>query len=186
MARFARGARLPRDAFRQMDPGDFAEMVGELVMLTVENLRQLQLARAQFKGKIRSSNHTMIGPLDNNPLRFSPSADAALRIMFGPPQEGYLNAVRAVENAFDDIKQHQVATVGALQNAVQKSLAAVSPRAVEASIPGDKGVGNLLGTRKARLWEKYCELWKGEFGDDEEAALAAFLRLFAASYDGRK
>ncbi len=186
IARFARGARVPRDAFRNMDQGDFAEMVGELMFVTVENLRQLQVARAQFKGKIRSSNQTMVGAQDINPLRFLPSADAVMRVMFGPPQAGYLDARTAVDRAFDDIKQHQLATVGALQNAVQQALRSISPKSIEAEVSGEKGVSNLLGSRKARLWEKYCELWKAEFGDDEEAAMASFLRLFADSYDGRK
>lgn len=186
IARFARGARLPRDAIRDMDPGDFAEMLGEIVMLTIENLRQLQLARAQFKGKIRSANHTLLGPLDNNPLRFSPSADAAMRIMFGPRQEGYLDSVRAVEAAFGDIKSHQMDTVAAMQSAVRQALGSVSPKAVDAAAPPDKGVGNLLGTRKARLWEKYCDLWKSNFGDNEEDALVAFMRLFSEAYDGRR
>lgn len=186
ISRFARGARVPRDAFRNMDQGDFAEMVGELMFVTVENLRQLQVARAQFKGKIRSSNQTIVGAQDINPLRFLPSADAVMRVMFGPPQAGYLDARTAVDRAFDDIKQHQLATVGALQNAVQQALRSVSPKAIEAEVSTEKGVSNLLGSRKARLWEKYCELWKAEFGDDEEAAMASFLRLFADSYDGRK
>ena len=45
---------------------------------------QLLNARQQAKRLARSSSHTGIEAFDNNPLKFSPTAEDAIRIMFGP------------------------------------------------------------------------------------------------------
>ncbi len=186
IARFAKGANLPVDAISEDNAGDLAEMLGEILHLTAENLRQFQVARVQFKGKIRSSNHTVAGITDINPLRFAPSVEAALRIMLGPRQKGYLKSQDAIKGAFDDLRQHQLGTVSAMQVAIRKIFAELDPKSIDAAIEADRGVGKLLSSRKAKLWEKYESTWEAQFGGHEDGAINMFLRLFAEAYDSEK
>ena len=90
----ARG--VPEEFFAGRSPEELAELFGQVMRLVVENMMQLLNARVQAKRLARSSNQTMIEALDNNPLKFSPTAEDAMRIMFGPPTRSYLDALRAL------------------------------------------------------------------------------------------
>lgn len=183
IARFARAAGLTEDVVRSRDAGALAEMLGVFVRVTADNLRQLHAARAQSKGAMRSANVTMIQLTDNNPLRFSPSTEDALRIMFGPPTNSYLDASRTLESSFGDLKRHQMQVFSAMQTALRQLVADLDPKSVESSIPPDKSVGSLLRSREARLWEHYQTVWKARAGTSEHGMLDVFMRLFAEAYD---
>src|SRR5262249_34946588 len=102
----ARGAGLPETFFVQ-GQHDLAEQIGALLRLVTENLQQLLNARGQSKRLARMSQQTTIEALNNNPLKFAPSAEEALRIMFGAPTQSYLDAPRALEEAVSDGKDHR-------------------------------------------------------------------------------
>ena len=110
MRLFAQGANLSAGSLAR-DPAQLAEELGRLVRLVTENLQQLLNARLQAKRIARVSNQTSIEALNNNPLKFSPSSEDALRIMFGPPTKSYLDARRALEESFGDLKEHQLAAI---------------------------------------------------------------------------
>lgn len=183
ITRFARAAGVTEDVVRSRDVGALAEMLGVFVRVTADNLRQLHAARAQSKGAMRSANVTMIQLTDNNPLRFSPSTEDALRIMFGPSTNSYLDASRTLESSFGDLKKHQVQVFSAMQTALRQLVADLDPKSVESNIPSDKSVGSLLRSREARLWEHYQTVWKARAGTSEHGMLDVFMRLFAEAYD---
>ena len=181
--RFAKGAGLSEAHLAHHDDGDLAELLGQAMSIVAENLRQLHAARAQSKGMMRSSNQTMIQALDNNPLRFTPSAEEALRIMFGPASKSYLDASRALESSFSDLKKHQVQTFSAMQAAVRQIMAELEPKAIEAKVGASGGVSALMGGRKAKLWEHYATVWEARAGKHEQGMLAVFMLAFADAYD---
>ncbi|MBV1703947.1 MAG: hypothetical protein KGI57_10105 [Hyphomicrobiales bacterium] len=88
---------------------------------------------------------------DNNPLRFTPHVDDALRIMFGPRGSSYLDARRVFGPSFDDVKTHQLKVFSAMQSAMLAMLGELDPAKVEEAAGG----GVFLGSRKARLRELY-------------------------------
>jgi len=96
------------------DEGALAELLGAMILNVAENLRQLNTARSQSKRMMRSANQTDIQLTENNPLRHLPTAEDALRVMFGPPSRSYLDAYRTLEKSFGDLKQHQLMTVSAM------------------------------------------------------------------------
>ena len=71
-----------------------------ILRMTVDNLMQLLQARMQAKQLTRSASQTTIQALENNPLKFSPTAEDAMSIMFGPPTRSYLDAQRAFAQSF--------------------------------------------------------------------------------------
>lgn len=180
---FARGAGIDPGAIASHSDEALAEMIGLFVRLTADNLRQLHMARAQSKGAMRSSNMTMIQAIDNNPLRFSPTTEDALRILLGPPTTSYLSAHKALENSFGDLKRHQVAVFAAMQQALTDLMAELDPDKIEASVEEGKGVGALLRSRQARAWEHYQTVWKAKVGKSEHGMLDVFMRLFSSAYD---
>lgn len=181
--RFAAGLGIAPEGLSWQDPGDLAEEAGMLIRLCADNLKQLLAARAESKRTAKAVNQTTIQALDNNPLKFAPTVDDALRIMLGRPSSGYLDARPAIETGFRDLKTHQVKTYAAMQNALRLLLEEVSPEGVESSDEKDKGLGGLLGSRKARLWDIYVTRWNALASPHEDGMVDAFMLYFADCYD---
>ncbi|MCJ2081708.1 type VI secretion system-associated FHA domain protein TagH [Methylobacterium sp. J-090] len=183
VARFAKGAGLAPEVVAWRDPGDLAEEAGALVRLAAEGVKQLLAARAETKRAARATSQTMIQALDNNPLKFAPTVDDALRIMLGRPSGGYLDARRALETGFRDLKTHQIKTYSAMQNALRLLMDDLDPDAIAASDEGDRGLAGLLGSRKARLWDLYATRWDALTAQHEDGMIDAFMIYFADCYD---
>jgi type VI secretion system protein ImpI len=183
LRQLAVAAGLPDDAFARADAAALAQQLGSVLRIATENLMQLLQARAQSKQLARSASHTMVQAVDNNPLKFAPSAADALRIMFGPPTTSYLDARRALEQSFDDLKQHQIKTYAAMQHALGMLMADLGPHAIEQSTPDDRGIGGLLTPRKARLWDAFVARWQAKVRADERGPIEAFMLHFAEYYD---
>ena len=188
MARFtqllARGAGLPDDAFAGRDPGELAEQLGRLMKLATDNMKQLLEARQQAKRLARSPNQTTVQAINNNPLKFAPTAEDALRIMFASQNKSYLDSERAFAQGFDDLKKHQIKTYVAMQQAVTMLMKDMDPAAVEAASQSDRGLAGMVGSRKARLWDIYVARWQAHAKRHDNGILDTFMDYFARCYDG--
>jgi len=183
VARFAKGVGIAPELLGWRDSGDLAEEAGILVRLAAENLKQLLAARAETKRAARATSQTSIQALDNNPLKFAPTVEDALSIMLGRPSSGYLQARRALESGFRDLKTHQIKTYSAMQNALRLLLDDLNPDTIAESDDGDRGLAGLLGSRKARLWDLYATRWDALASQHEDGMVDAFLIFFADCYD---
>ncbi|ACL57986.1 type VI secretion system-associated FHA domain protein TagH [Methylobacterium nodulans] len=187
-ARFAAGLGLPPEVFAERDPGDVAQEAGALLRLTAEHLKDLLAARAETKRVARATQQTTIRARNNNPLKFSPGVEDALRLMFatrpaaGPDPSGYLDARRALDDGFCDLKGHQMKTYAAMQGALRLLLQDLAPDAVEESVAGG-GLGGLLGGRRGRLWDHYVLRWQAMTAPYEGGVEDAFMTFFAECYD---
>ena len=181
--RLAAGANIPEQVLAQRDPAELATQVGTLVRMIVENTKQLLDARVEAKRLARSSSHTTIQALDNNPLKFSPTADDALRIMFGPRTRSYLDAQQALEQSFNDLKAHQVRTYSAMQQALKMLAADIDPQAIEKDIVAGRGIGAVIASRKAKLWDAYVMRWEAKTRGFDGGLVDAFMLYFAECYD---
>lgn len=179
----AAGARLPEDFFATNEGEALGELVGELLWVSVAHLQELLAARATAKTLARSTRRTMIQALDNNPVKFTPSPEEALRIVLGPKTSGYLAGTEAIEATFRDIKEHQVETYAAMRYAVKKLVEDIAPETIEAEVGDAK---SLVSSRKARLWETYAARWKARSEPHEHGMLDCFMLYFAEFYDKSK
>lgn len=182
MQRVAQGARVPEEYFGSRDPQELAELLGQVMRLVVENTMQLLNARVQAKRLARSSSHTMIEALNNNPLKFSPSAEDAMKIMFGPQTRSYLDAYRAFAQGYDDLKSHQIKTYAAMQHALITLMDDLDPQTIEREM--DKGgIASLVTSRKAKLWDAYVARWQAMSRGESRGMIDTFMLNFAGYYD---
>ncbi len=158
-------------------------MMGQVIRLVVEGTMQLLNARLQAKRLSRSSSHTMIEAIHNNPLKFSPSAEDALRIMFGPPTRSYLDAYSAFAQGFDDLKSHEMKTYAAMQHALMALMKNLDPETIDRENAAEGGIGALVGSRKGRLWDAYVARWQAKMGRENKGLIDAFMLEFAKFYD---
>jgi type VI secretion system protein ImpI len=186
LRRFAAGAGIPEQVLQHRDGLQFAEELGALFRLTAENLTQLLRARADIGRTAGVSSQTTVQALDNNPLKFSPSVEDALRLMLGPRTRGFLDAKRAIEGAFTDLKAHQVYTFSAMQQAVRMLVEDFDPKAIDAAAGQDHGLANLLQSRKAKLWDIYVARWNAQTLRHDDGLAGAFLRYFGQCFDEAK
>jgi type VI secretion system protein ImpI len=178
----ARGAGLPDNGFAAQNPAQFAEELGQLLRLLTENMRQLLEARQQAKRLARSSSQTTVQALDNNPLKFAPTTDEAMRIMFGPPTKSYLGATSAITQGFDDLKAHQIRTFSAMQHALKRLLEEFAPEEIEKASTLSRGVFG-RGPNKAGCWDTFTARWKATTHGQEDGMLNTFMQYFAECYD---
>jgi type VI secretion system protein ImpI len=178
----ARAAGLSEDVLAQKSPAELAQQIGSVLRLVTESLMQLLNARQQAKRLARSSQHTMVQAVDNNPLKFCSSSADALRIMFGPASSSYLDAGRAIGQGFEDVKAHQLKTYAAMQQAITMLVAGIDPSTIEGESEG-RGIAGLMTSRKAKLWDAYVAQWDAKIGSAGGGPIEAFMRYFAEAYD---
>jgi type VI secretion system protein ImpI len=184
--RFTAAAKIPEQCFGRRDPLTVADELGGLMRIAVENLTQLLNARVQTKQFVRASSQTTIQALDNNPLKFAPTCDDALKIMFGPPTSGYLDAREAFEGAFADLKSHQVDTFSAMQRAVHMLVEDLDPKAIEEAAGSETRLAALFGSRTSKPWNMYVARWQAKALRHENGLADAFMLYFAECYDQLK
>jgi type VI secretion system protein ImpI len=178
----ARSAGLADDAFAGRDTAELAEEIGQLLRLLTENMKQLLEARQQAKRLARSSIQTTVQAFDNNPLKFAPTADEAMRIMFGPPSKSYLGASSAVADGFQDLKDHQIGTFSAMQHALKRLLDDLAPEEIEKETASNRRF-LALGSSKAACWDAFTMRWNAHMRGQQDGMLNAFMRYFAEYYD---
>jgi type VI secretion system protein ImpI len=174
---------LPDDFFTGKDANQFADQLGETIRISVSSLMQLLQARNEAKRFTRSTSQTTIQATENNPLKFSPTAEDAIRIMFGPKTHSYLDARRAFAQGFDDLKSHQLKTYMAMQHAVAMLVADLDPAAIIKDLEADESIVDKVRSRKSRLWDAFLMRWKASLGRESNGAIEAFMLHFADYYD---
>jgi len=178
-----RAAGLPEDVFAARSDAELAEQLGIILRITVDNLMALLQARSRAKQLTRSTSQTSVQALENNPLKFSPGPEEAMRILFGPPTRSYLDAQRAFAQGFGDLKSHQLKTYTAMQHAVRELISGIDPTLMARELELQRGATSWIGSNKSRLWDEFMTRWKAHLGRDSSAPIDAFMLHFSDYYD---
>jgi type VI secretion system protein ImpI len=180
---FAAAAGIPLETLSHRSPEETGALLGRFALVVADEMQKLLQARVEAKRLARSSEHTLIQPQENNPLKFTPSPQDALRIMFGPPTRSYLDATRAVGAGFADLKRHQIQTYSAMQQAVRILVESLDPETLEKEAPKPQGPAALFKARKAQLWDAYVAAWQAMTKGQPEGVIGRFMFLFGSFYD---
>ncbi len=186
LAALRRGLGVDESLDLQLTPV-LMELLGGLVRESVQGSIDLLVARAALKREVRAEV-TIIAAAENNPLKFSPSADVALRHLLGQPARGFMPPLPAMRDAFEDLRAHQFGVMAGMKAALEGVLARFEPAQLESRLSPPGVLGSLLpASRKARLWELFNELFqqlRGEASDDfQELFGRAFLRAYEQYID---
>ncbi|MCY0095183.1 type VI secretion system-associated FHA domain protein TagH [Hoeflea ulvae] len=177
LAAFKLGARLPSHALANRNSQEVAQELGAMMLLIAEQTALLLKARASAKAMVRTTDRTVIGALDNNPLKFMADPTEALEAMLAKDRSGYLDGMRAFREAFEDIKSHELATYSAMQKALSRLLADMSPESIEAKVEK-----SAFSNRKAKAWETFVQRWDAKVEAHENGMLDVFLLYFSEAY----
>lgn len=181
---FLAGAQLEDVTVPDDDALETMRMLGGLYRETVQSLMEVLSARSSVKSEFRLSQ-TVIQPIENNPLKFSLGASDAMTALLTKKGRDYLSADRALGEAFDDIKAHQVAVMVGMQEAISGLLKRFDPAAIENRIDGGgKSRGLSLKNKDARNWEEFTRLFETLAAEAEDDFHSLFGREFAKAYEG--
>ena len=181
--RFITAAGLKPEAIAGVPAGDLMQTSGKLLRLMVGGLMELLRERSHMKDTFRLPQ-TVMQAAQNNPLKFSPNIEEALRYLLNDRNEGsYLSAEDAVKAGFRDVRQHEQALVKAMLQAVEDYVDRFDPDELKARF--DKGMkrsGLLAGSNKLKYWELYEESYHALTQRDDGGPPQLFSEEFARAY----
>jgi type VI secretion system protein len=178
---FAAAAGLKPGQLKQADPSAI-ERAGRLLRQLVSGLVVMVEARARAKSQL-GAEATSLNFDGNNPIKFARTPEQAIAQLLNPKEKGFMDAEKAIEDAFYDLQSHQMATLKAMQGALRATLERFSPNAIKARAE-DKGLMARImpGAREAALWQAYEREFSGVAQGSDEAFMDMFAKEFRKAY----
>jgi type VI secretion system FHA domain protein len=165
-----------------VDP-ELARNFGEILRVVVGGVMDVLQARQKLKSEFRMGM-TTFKPLDNNPLKFSANVDDALHNLLLKRNAAYLSPVDAFEDAFGDLRNHQIAMLAGLRVAFDTMLAEFSPERLQEEFDRQlKKSARLPTPAKLRYWDLYREKFHDMVRDSERCFRELFGEAFADTYE---
>jgi type VI secretion system FHA domain protein len=162
-----------------LDPGNVTPEVahdfGQILRVVVSGVMDVMRSRQEIKDEFRMRT-TRFRSTENNPLKFSANVDDALHNLLVKRNRAYLPAVEAFEDAFADLRHHQIAMLAGMRVAFESMLAEFDPDRLQQEF--DRHLNKGLVPAKLRYWDLFREKCQ-EIAKDREAS---FRRLFGDEF----
>ena len=153
-----------------------ARSFGRILRVVVSGVMDVLRSRQQIKDEFRM-RVTRFRTAENNPLKFSANVDDALHNLLVKRNAAYLGPVEAFEDAFDDLRNHQIAMLAGMRVAFEAMLTEFDPDRLQERFDGQLGKGSIVPA-KLRYWELYRNSCRDIARDPE----ASFRRLFGDEF----
>lgn len=177
-----RGLGVPELKIKGTD-AELAEQVGRMLRGAVAGTMGVLMARSATKREIRIEA-TMLAQKGNNPMKFFPDPEQAMSQMLTNAWAGYLPGEKAIDDAFDDLRAHELATIAGMRAALHGVLERFDPQAIEARLAVPTVMDKMLASnRKAKMWDRMVELYKQMTSEADDDFQRLFGEKFAAAYE---
>ena len=124
-------------------------VIGTVFRELVEGLMTVLRSRSELKSHLRVAM-TTLKPTENNPLKFSPTVEEALKSLVTNSNPGFIDPVGAVREGYEDIKNHQLAVTAGVQASLVSILKQFDPQHIS-----EKFEGALVLKKKAKCWDEF-------------------------------
>jgi type VI secretion system protein len=162
---------------------ELLQKAGSLLKRLIAGLLVMVEARARAKAQM-GAEMTGLQLEGNNPIKFARSPEQALAQLLMPPQEGFMDADKAVEDAYLDLQSHQVATLRAIPGALRSTLDRFSPGSIRRRAENIGLLARILpGARDAALWRNYEREFVAVKKESDEAFMEVFSKEFRKAYE---
>ena len=180
---FLDGANLPEDTITQELTPDLMRLIGQILASATQGTVELISSRAFVKREVRA-DVTMIVVRNNNPLKFLPDGQTALMQMFGRKIPGFMEPVAAMDDAYRDLRAHQIGVVAGMRAALDDVLQRFDPARLDQHISGHSILDAVLPVfRKARMWDHYGKLFRNVQAEAQDDFQTLFGKAFLAAYE---
>jgi type VI secretion system FHA domain protein len=154
---------------------ELARHFGEILRVVVGGVMDVLQARQRIKDEFRI-RVTTFKASQNNPLKFSANVDDALHNLLVKRNQAYLGPVNAFEDAFDDIRNHQMAMLAGVRVAFEAMLNEFNPARLQEEF--DRQAKGSIVPGRLRYWD----LYRDKFSDMVSDADASFRELFGEEF----
>jgi type VI secretion system protein ImpI len=175
---FMRGAGL---SDQHLAPETMREL-GEVFRIVVQGVMDVLRARADIKSQFRMPM-TRIQATENNPLKHAPNIEGALNILLVQRNAGYLGTQQAFEDAFADIRAHQMAMLEGVKLAYDAMLKRFDPKELEAMFERSGKRTRGFGGGKSKFWDLYSQHFAELGSDPDDMFRKLFGNDFAEAYE---
>jgi type VI secretion system FHA domain protein len=161
---------------------ELARGFGQILRVVVSGVMDVLQARQRIKEEFRI-RRTTFKPRENNPLKFSANVDDALHNLLVKRNPAYLEPVQAFEDAFDDVRNHQMAMLAGVRAAFELMLKEFDPDQLEKEFNRQPRNAVIAMPAKLRYWEQYREKVHGILEDADTSFRELFGEEFARAYE---
>ena len=162
---------------------ELARDLGRILRIVVSGVLDVLEVRKRIKEEFRLGV-TTIRPQDNNPLKMSADVDDALHNLLVKRSAAYLPPADAFEDAFADIRGHQMAMLEGMRAAFYALMERFDPDRLQQEFDQQGRKGALFSvSAKSAYWDLYCEKIRGMVRDSEASFRELFGDEFAGAYE---
>jgi type VI secretion system FHA domain protein len=154
--------------------------LGKILRVVVEGVIDVLRARAEIKSQFRLPL-TRVQAAENNPLKHSPNVESALHTLLVQKTPGFLSPVQAFEDAFADIRNHQMAMLEGVRVAFESMLESFDPKELEKGF--ERAAKRGFGSAKSKYWDLYVDRFANLGGDADDTFRRLFGDVFAEAYE---
>ena len=180
---FLAGAGIPHATMQGALTPALMRRIGRMLAIAVQGTIELIAARALVKREVKA-DVTIIAATRNNPLKFLPDAESALLQMFGAHIPGFMEPVEAMEDAYRDLRAHEVGVIAGMHAALAEVLKRFEPAELERRLkPAGMLEGLLPNSRQARLWQIFAEMYADISREAQDDFQSLFGKAFLHAYE---
>jgi len=162
---------------------ELMKLIGALLREAISGTLELLLARALTKREVRAEA-PVIAARENNPLKFSPTVEAALTHLLVSHTPGFMPPAAAIKDAYNDLRSHQFGIMAGMRAALTSVLGRFDPAQLEKTLTQKRALSSILPSgRKAKLWEAYEQLHSEILREAEDDFQALFGKEFLKAYE---
>ncbi|AIF48225.1 type VI secretion system-associated FHA domain protein TagH [Dyella japonica] len=154
----------------------------QIFRIVVDGVMDVLRARAEIKNTFRLPV-TIIQRSENNPLKFAATPEEAMQKIMAPPSAAFLAGSAAFDDAFDDIRCHQMAMLAGMRAAFDSLLFHFNPDRFERET--DSAARRSAFSGKGRYWERYRENFDELSKDPDGCFRRLFGDEFARAYEAQ-
>jgi type VI secretion system FHA domain protein len=163
---------------------EVAGQLGQILRVVVEGLLDVLKSRQEIKDEFRI-RHTVMKRHGNNPLKFAVDVEDALHNLLVKKNPGYLGPVTAFEDAFSDVRLHQMAMLAGVRDAFEHMFAQFHPDRLQRDFnrhtPKKGGLPMLQS--KPDYWEFYRDFVQRLASNPDGSFRTLFGDEFAKAYE---
>lgn len=162
---------------------ELMETLGKFMAASVQGAMEELSQRALLKREVKAEV-TMVVLRENNPLKFFPDSKTVLTQMLRKKMPGFMAPAEAMEDAFFDIRTHQMGVAAGNKAVTEAILKNLQPAHVEAQL-GTPGLLDQINParRKAAMWDQFSELFDTISSGKKDEFQALFGKEFLLAYE---
>lgn len=180
---FLNGAGLPDLVLSSGLTPELMETMGKLVAASIKGTMDLISQRALVKREV-NAEVTMVVLRKNNPLKFFPDSQTVLTQMLRKKMPGFMTPPEAMEDAFLDLRAHQLAVVVGMKAAMEALLKKIQPLGIANGLDAPTLLDYINpARRKAAMWNHFSAIFDSISLESKDEFQSLFGKDFLAAYE---